>query len=97
MQRTEMIEQLRTFFIEQVLDGKDIGLDETTPLLEWGILNSLEMMRLLGFIRRQFGIEIPASQMVADNFVDIRMIADMIEHNQHNQPVAAAAGAEESH
>lgn len=82
MQRLEVMEQLQKYFVEQVLDGKNIGLDETSPLLEWGVINSIEIVRLLTFIHKRFDIEIPPGQMTADNFVDIGTIADMVLRNQ---------------
>jgi acyl carrier protein len=78
LQRNEVVEQLQKFIAEQVLDGKNIGLDETTPLLEWGVINSLEIVRLLNFIREQFDIDITPDQMIADNFVDIGVITDLV-------------------
>ena len=39
MERTEVMQQLQAYFVDQVLDGKNIGLDETTPLLEWGVIS----------------------------------------------------------
>lgn len=82
MERTEVMQQLQGYFVDQVLDGKNIGLDETTPLLEWGVINSIEIVRLLSFIHKRFDIEIPASQLAADNFVDIGRIADLVLNNQ---------------
>lgn len=82
MQRAEVVEQLKNYIVLQVLDGKNIGLDETTPLLEWGVINSLEIMRLLSFIQRQFHVDISSDQMVATNFVNISAIADMVFANK---------------
>jgi acyl carrier protein len=78
MQKTLIIEQLKRYIAQDVLRGNDIGLDETTPLLEWGIINSLEMVKLLSFIRQQFGIAIPRNQVVADSFINISSIADLV-------------------
>ncbi len=78
MQREAIIEQITRYIAQDVLGGKDIGLDETTPLLEWGIINSLEMVKLLSFIREQFGVEIPTDKLVADSFTSISSIANLI-------------------
>ena len=78
MKRIELIEQLQKYIVEQILDGQNVGLDEATPLLEWGVINSLEIVRLLSFIRKQFNIDIPSDQMIADNFVNLGVIADMV-------------------
>lgn len=78
MQRTEVIAQLKTYFAQDVLDGRDIDLDEATPLLEWGVINSLEIVRLLSFIHTRFAIEIPMHRLTADHFANLSSIADLI-------------------
>jgi acyl carrier protein len=78
MNRTTIIEQLKSYIAQDVLGGKDIGLDETTPLLEWGIINSLEMVKLLRFIHQQFSVDIPTDKLVADSFTNIVSIANLV-------------------
>ncbi len=78
MQKIAVIEQLKRYIAQDVLGGKDIGLDETTQLLEWGVINSLEIVRLLSFIRKQFGVDIPTSEIVADSFTSISSIAELV-------------------
>lgn len=78
MERSTIIEQLKSYFAQDVLGGKDIGLDETTPLLEWGIINSIETARLLSFIHKRFGISIPPDKLTADAFTDIVSISNLI-------------------
>jgi medium-chain acyl-[acyl-carrier-protein] hydrolase len=78
MQRLTIIEELKRYIAQDVLAGKDIGLDETTPLLEWGIMNSLEIVRLLSFIRKQFAVDIPADKLVADSFTSVSSVTDLV-------------------
>ena len=78
MQRLTIIEGLKRYIAQDVLAGKDIGLDETTPLLEWGIMNSLEIVRLLSFIRKQFAVDIPADKLVADSFTSVSSVTDLV-------------------
>ena len=78
MQKNAVVEQLKKYIGQEVMGGKDIGLAETTPLLELGIINSLEIVRLLKFIRKQFDLDIPMEQLVPDHFADISSIADLV-------------------
>ena len=78
MQYNEIVARLKEYLAQEVLDGKDIGLDEHTPLLEWGVINSLEIVRLLSFIQANFGLEIPADQLTAERFVDLSSITTLI-------------------
>jgi acyl carrier protein len=70
---------LRTYIVKEILDGEDNGLDRDTPLLEWGLLNSMEMTRLIGFIGGQLGVQIPAAEVFPENFVSIGAIASLVE------------------
>jgi acyl carrier protein len=89
MERHDVLEQLRTYIVEQVLDGKHSDVDETTPLLEWGVINSIEIVRLVTFIRKQFAIDISPAQMTADNFVDLNAITDVVMSSQSEVSTAA--------
>ncbi len=78
MEGTRILEELRDYIANQVLDGKDIGLDATTPLLEWGVLNSIEIVRLVSFIHSHFGIEISIDELTADRFTNLEAITNLI-------------------
>ena len=53
------------------LEGEDIGLEGSTPLIEWGIVNSLEISRLVAFISDRYGVAIPNDQIVLENFENL--------------------------
>lgn len=78
MPHKEIVEELKQYITDRVLDGKDIGLDETTPLLEWGIINSLEIARILSFIQQRFNLDIPPDQLIADHFTSLSALADLL-------------------
>lgn len=81
MQQDEVITQLRTYFAQDVLGGRDIGLDEATPLLEWGIINSLEIVRLLAFIRAKFAVDVPLYKLTAERFTNLSSIASLVREH----------------
>jgi len=53
-------------------------IDETSPLLEMGILDSLKTAMLLNFIREELGVRVPPMMMEFANFKDISSIAAMV-------------------
>ncbi|TMC21718.1 MAG: acyl carrier protein [Chloroflexi bacterium] len=85
MNRTVIVEQLKNYIAQDVLGGKDIGLDETTPLLAWGLINSLEMVKLLRFIRQCFKVDISTDKLSADFFTDIASITNLILEQMPSQ------------
>lgn len=80
MTRTaEVTDRLLTYIRERFLGG-DPGaeLDETTPLLEYGILTSMNTAVLLSFVHQQLGVEIPPDRINGEHFKDVRSIAALV-------------------
>jgi acyl carrier protein len=69
--REEMLDALRGFVVQELLDGRDTGLDEHTPLLAWGVLDSLSVNVLVSFTNERFGIEVPLSEVTPQNLKDL--------------------------
>lgn len=78
MQQQQVIEILREYIAKEVLDGRDIGLEPATPLLEWGVLNSLEIARLVSFISSRFGVSVPSEKVVATYFQDLGALSSLV-------------------
>jgi acyl carrier protein len=72
----ERIEQfVRTRFLD---DSEDHTLTATSPLLEWGILTSMNTAILLTFIREDFGVTVPPMAITSRNFCDLQSISQMV-------------------
>jgi hypothetical protein len=69
---------LKNFIVNELLDGRDAGFDEFTPLLEWGIVDSISMARLLAFVRVQFGFKVDQSAVTAANVVNLAAFASYL-------------------
>ena len=78
MKQAEVLESLKGYISHEILDGKDIGLDGATPLLEWGIINSMEMARLVSFIEDRFGVEVPSDKITIEYFKDLTAITNLV-------------------
>jgi len=78
MDELEVSAAVRQYISAEVLEGDDEGLNGQTPLLQWGILNSMEMARLLGFIDKRFQIRIGAAQVSPACFKNIDAIAAFV-------------------
>ena len=78
MSNSTISDSLRMYIANEILDGQDIELENSTPLLEWGILNSMEITRLVNFIEKEFVIEIPGDKIVIENLKDIDSITKLI-------------------
>ncbi|GAA4466717.1 acyl carrier protein [Phytohabitans houttuyneae] len=78
-QYTHVLEIL-TNYVSTGLLGDENAADLTadTPLLELGVLNSVETARLVAYIRETFGVRLPPASMTAGNFRDLKAIATLV-------------------
>lgn len=78
MDATTITETLTRYIIDELLEGEGADLDEHTPLLELGIIDSMSMVSLLGYIQSELGVEVPESEVSPRNFMSIATLRDMI-------------------
>ncbi|MFF4345663.1 phosphopantetheine-binding protein [Kitasatospora sp. NPDC001540] len=77
--RSAVLEALTEYTRTELLGPEDAeGLTAETPLLDWGILNSLSMARLAAFLHREVGVQVPASELIGENFKDLNAITDLV-------------------
>jgi acyl carrier protein len=73
-----MLGELTQFVGSELLDGRDTGLDEHTPLLAWGVLDSLSVNVLISFTKERFGIDVPPNEVTPDNLKDLDAYVAML-------------------
>jgi acyl carrier protein len=78
MDETEIIAKITQYIQDEFLKGiDDQELNELTPLLGRGILDSLRVMLLLTFIRNELGVDVSPAQVDPENLKDIQTLAKM--------------------
>ncbi|MBK8021004.1 MAG: acyl carrier protein [Chloroflexi bacterium] len=72
-------EAMREFIQNRLVFGmnKAIGYDD--DLLLSGLLDSLNVIRLLAFIQERFGVDVPPEDVVFENFSTINAIVHYLE------------------
>jgi 2-hydroxymuconate-semialdehyde hydrolase len=78
--REDTFTLLRGFVVDELLDGNDEGLDAQTPLLQWGVIDSLAMVTLLAFIEERLGVHVPDEQVRPEHFQNLGTLGDLLEH-----------------
>ena len=78
MEDQEVLDILQKYIAERILGSPDVVIEPDTPLLDWGVLNSISTTQLVGFVREHFGIEVPAAQLVGENFKDLRSVSRLL-------------------
>jgi acyl carrier protein len=71
-----LIEYIKTEFLR---DESATELDAETDLLLSGILDSLGVMRLVGFIEKQFNVAVPPQDVTIENFMTINTLTSYLE------------------
>lgn len=74
---------IRRFIVSSLMMKKDenvLALDE--PLLEKGIVDSWGIIELVEFLRREFSVQIEDSDILPENFQDVRAIAALVRKSQ---------------
>ena len=57
----------------------DVDFTAVEDLYEEGVLDSLDMVRLVTEIAREFDVQIPAEELLPENFQDVKTIYALIE------------------
>lgn len=78
MQHEVIFDTLRSYVRERILQDSNVIIEPETPLLEWGILNSISTVQLVGFIRERFRVDVPPEEILGTNFKDLRSISELL-------------------
>jgi len=77
---------VREFVIRNFLFGDESGLaDDSTSLLDSGVMDSIGVMELVGFLEDDLQIVIPDADLVPDNLDSVDNLVRYIEsHKEHS-------------
>jgi acyl carrier protein len=71
--------QIRSFIWEKFPIARKRGLNDELPLLETGIVDSLGVLDVVGFLEQTFQIRIDDDELTPDNFASIGSMAAFME------------------
>ena len=57
----------------------DVDFMDVDDLYEEGVLDSLDMVRLVTEISQTFDVDVPPEELIPDNFQNVNTIMEMIE------------------
>lgn len=78
MRYDDVLATLKEYIIHTVLDDAEVEIDASTPLLEWGIMNSLEIVRLVNFLKQTYDVTIPPNKLTGENFSNLASITKLV-------------------
>jgi 2-hydroxymuconate-semialdehyde hydrolase len=73
-----MKEELIAYIMKEFVEDPDEAINETTPLISSGLIDSLSIVSLVAFIDKKFGVKIPDEKGTVENFETITKIIETI-------------------
>jgi acyl carrier protein len=71
---------IKSFILKEFLPGEDPdALEDTTPLMSSGVLDSLATLKLITFLEQEFGVKIEAHEADEEHFETINDICQLVE------------------
>jgi acyl carrier protein len=78
-----MLNQELATFIEKNLIGDDkTRVDDTTQLIEEGIVDSMGLMQIVAFIEERTGLRVSDDDVTPDNFETVAAIGSLVDRLQ---------------
>ena len=78
--------RVKQFLVKRFPQVEGRGIADDEPLLETGILDSLGVLDLVGFLEQEFVCEIDDEELLPENFESINRIADFVLRKCPNTP-----------
>lgn len=78
MDRSEVVQKVRAFTLNELLRNPEYDLKEDEPLFSSGTIDSFAMAQVGVFIETEFGLYIPDPDLTVENMDTVGQIADRI-------------------
>jgi acyl carrier protein len=86
----DIIDETRRYVTDNFLYARrDRVVGEDEHLMERGIVDSMGMMELIGFLEERFGVQAPDDEITEQNFATLRRIAGFVAGKRRATPNAA--------
>ncbi len=72
------IDKIKNFFVEKKFIKTVDDLNDEDSLLEKGVVDSVGMLDLVGFIENEYSIKIDEDELMPENFDSLKAIQDFI-------------------
>jgi acyl carrier protein len=76
-----ILDYIRKEYLDEE-DAEDMQLDESTPLISSGIVDSFSMVSLKRFLEKKYAISIPDDQATPEAFDTVNRIIELVHRFQ---------------
>lgn len=81
--------RIRFFILQKFATARKRVLKDCDPLLESGIIDSLGVLDVVGFLEETFMIKIEDEELIPDNFGSIQLLTSFVQRKQSRVEVSA--------
>lgn len=82
IEHEQVARTIREYISEQVLyDRPNLELSNDFPLIEQGVIDSLQMMQLITFLQQRLGYVVEPAELRLENFESINAIAALVSRS----------------
>ncbi|MCB9876279.1 MAG: acyl carrier protein [Planctomycetes bacterium] len=78
-QRTDILAEIRTFVANWFRDGKADGLDDDTPLVTSGIVDSAGVLEVVEFLEQRFAVRVQDADLSLGNCNTLRGLTELVK------------------
>ena len=91
MNQRDTAGSIRSFIGQKFPAARKRSIDDGTPLLESGIIDSLGMLDLVAFLEQTFNITVADDELIPDNFADISRMAAFADSKRSRDQASATS------
>jgi acyl carrier protein len=70
---------IRTFIVSELAGEEGTEIKDSDQLIEAGIIDSMGIIALLGFLETEFAIQIDSDELLPENLGTVLAIADLVD------------------
>ncbi|MFA6146770.1 MAG: acyl carrier protein [bacterium] len=73
-------ELIKEFIITNIVSNNNTNISDKDSLIDSGIIDSLGILKLLGFLEEKFSIELQGDELVPESFDSVESISNLIKN-----------------
>ena len=94
-QHPSIADDIRTYISTELIIGT-MAIDDNQELLMSGLLDSINVMRLVGYLENEFSTSIPPEDELVENFGSINQIVDYLQVRTNDSNYAIPVSSNQS-
>jgi acyl carrier protein len=71
--------EIRTYLKENLLQDEAVTIDDQTPLISGGIIDSISTLKMVDFLEKKFHIEFQPHEVDRDNLDSVELISRFVQ------------------